>query len=40
MVDDEGVIADDSTREFLGKFMKEFHAFLDMVVPCLNQPRS
>jgi chromate reductase, NAD(P)H dehydrogenase (quinone) len=40
MVDDQGGITDEPTKEFLGKFMKEFHVFLDMVVPCLNQPRS
>ena len=40
LVDDEGNVSDESTREFLGKFLKEFQAFLDMVVPCVTSPRS
>lgn len=40
LIDDEGGVSDDSTKEFLRKFMKEFHEFLAMVVPCLQSPRS
>ena len=40
LVDDEGNISDESTKEFLRNFMGKFHEFLDMVVPCLNPPRS
>ena len=34
LIDDEGNVADESTRKFLQKFMQEFHDFVDMVVPC------
>ncbi len=40
LVDDEHRVVDESTRKFLEGFMKAFHAFLDMVVPCLKSPRS
>ena len=40
LIDDEGNVSDDSTREFLTKFMGEFNAFLAMVVPCLKLPRN
>ena len=40
LIDDEGNVSDDSTREFLTKFMREFHAFLAMVVPCVTSPRN
>ena len=40
LIDDEGKVSDDSTREFLTKFMHEFHAFLAMVVPCVTSPRN
>lgn len=40
LIDDEGNVSDDSTREFLAKFMREFHAFLAMVVPCVTSLRN
>lgn len=40
LIDDEGVVSDDSTKEFLRKFMVGFHEFLAMVVPCLQSPRN
>ena len=40
LVDDEGNVSEESTKEFLAKFLKEFQAFLDMVVPCVTSPRS
>ncbi|HEY8265469.1 MAG TPA: NADPH-dependent FMN reductase [Steroidobacteraceae bacterium] len=40
LIDDEGNVSDDSTREFLTTFMREFHAFLAMVVPCVTSPRN
>ncbi len=40
LIDDDGHVSDESTREFLGTYMKEFHAFLSMVVPCLASPQS
>ncbi len=38
LIDDEGNVTDESTREFLRKFMQEFHDFVAMVVPCLKSP--
>jgi chromate reductase, NAD(P)H dehydrogenase (quinone) len=40
LIDDEGEVRDDSTKEFLRKFMQEFHAFLAMVVPCVKPLRN
>jgi len=40
LIDDGGNVSEESTREFLAKFLKEFQAFLDMVVPCVTSPRS
>ncbi|MGH8198380.1 MAG: NADPH-dependent FMN reductase [Steroidobacteraceae bacterium] len=40
LIDDEGGVSDDSTKEFLRKFMLEFHEFLAMVVPCLKSSRN
>ncbi len=40
LIDDEGEVSDDSTKEFLRKFMKEFHDFLAMVVPCLKSRQN
>ena len=40
LIDEEGNVSDESTKEFLRKFMKEFHEFLAMVVPCLKSPRN
>ncbi|MEX0733501.1 MAG: NADPH-dependent FMN reductase [Steroidobacteraceae bacterium] len=40
LIDDEGGVSDDSTKEFLRNFMVKFHEFLAMVVPCLKSPRN
>ena len=40
LIDDAGEVSDESTKEFLRKYINEFHAFLAMVVPCLNSPRN
>ena len=40
LVDDGFRVGDEPTRQFLEKFMKEFDAFLAMVVPCLTSTRS
>ena len=39
-IDGEGNVADESTKKFLAKFMADYKAFLDMVVPCLTSARS
>jgi len=39
-IDDDGHVADESTKKFLGKFMADYKAFLDMVVPCVTSARS
>lgn len=36
LIDDDGNVGDESTREFLRKYMESFHAFVAMVVPCLK----
>jgi chromate reductase, NAD(P)H dehydrogenase (quinone) len=40
LIDDEGSVSNESTKEFLGKFMQDFQEFLAMVVPCLKPPRN
>jgi chromate reductase len=40
LIDDEGNVSDESTKEFLRKFMQHFQEFLAMVVPCLKPPRN
>ncbi|MGH8129983.1 MAG: NADPH-dependent FMN reductase [Steroidobacteraceae bacterium] len=40
LIDDEGEVGDESTKESLRKFMEEFHEFLAMAVPCLKSPRN
>jgi chromate reductase len=36
LIDDEGNVADESTKKVLRKFMQDFHDFVCMVVPCLK----
>jgi len=36
LIDDDGAVSDESTRQFLRKFMQEFHDFVAMVVTCLK----
>ena len=36
LIDDDGNVADESTRDFLHKYMQAFHEFVAMVVPCLK----
>lgn len=40
LIDDEGVVSDETTKEFLTKYMQAFQEFLAMVVPCLKPPRN
>jgi chromate reductase len=40
LIDDEGNVSNESTKEFLRKFMQDFQAFLAMVVPCVKPPRN
>jgi chromate reductase, NAD(P)H dehydrogenase (quinone) len=40
LVDGDDNVTDESTKQFLLKFLQEFQAFLDMVVPCVTSPRS
>jgi chromate reductase, NAD(P)H dehydrogenase (quinone) len=40
MIDDAGDVTDESTKEFLRKFMQAYDDFLAMVVPCLKSPPS
>jgi len=40
LIDDEGGVSDDSTKQFLRNFMVKFHEFLAMVVPCLKSSRN
>lgn len=36
LIDEDGNVGHESTREFLRKFMQDFSAFVAMVVPCLK----
>jgi chromate reductase, NAD(P)H dehydrogenase (quinone) len=40
LIDDEGNVGDDSTKEFLRKYMRDFADFVAMVVPCLKPARN
>jgi chromate reductase len=40
LLDDEGNVSDESTKKFLAKFMADYQAFLDMVVPCIRSARG
>ncbi len=40
LIDDEGQVSEESTKEFLTRFMRDFHDFVAMVVPCLKPPPS
>jgi len=40
MIDDEGEVGDEPTKEFLRKYMQAFDEFLAVVVPCLNSRPS
>lgn len=40
LIDDEGGVSDDSTKQFLRNFMVKFHEFLAMVEPCLKSSRN
>ena len=40
LIDDEGNVSDEPTKEFLRKFMQAYQEFLAMVVPCLKPPRN
>ena len=40
LLDDDGNVSDESTKKFLAKFMAEYKAFLDMVVPCVKSAQG
>ena len=40
LLDDEGNVSDESTKKFLAKFLADYKAFLDMVVPCIKSAQS
>jgi len=40
LIDNEGNVGDDSTKEFLRKYMRDFADFVAMVVPCLKPARN
>ncbi|MGQ0384762.1 MAG: NADPH-dependent FMN reductase [Gammaproteobacteria bacterium] len=35
LIDDEGNVTDESSKQFLAGFMTQYKAFLDMVLPCV-----
>ncbi|HEU5468725.1 MAG TPA: NADPH-dependent FMN reductase [Steroidobacteraceae bacterium] len=40
LLDDDGNVSDESTKKFLAKFMADYKAFLDMVVPCVKSAQG
>jgi len=40
LIDDDGNVSDDATKQFLGQYMQDFQDFIAMVVPCLKRARN